>query len=119
MEVITGIRTPFLAKFAEHQGAIANALDAKTAYEYGQDARHFAAMFPGLTVEGFSRQHVQDFVNSRIIGQGKARATVTKQVSGIRSYWTYLCSLDEALRERRPFADLIWPTPKSVQSQAD
>jgi hypothetical protein len=113
VEVITGTRTPFLAKIAEHQAAIANALDGKTAYEYGQDARHFAAMFPGLTVETFSRQHVQDFINSRMISQGKARATVTKQVSGIRSYWTYLCSEEESLRGRRPFAELIWPTPKS------
>ncbi len=106
-------RTPFLAKLADHQAAIANALDGKTAYEYGQDAHHFAAMFPGLTIEGFSRQHVQDFINRRMIDQGRARATVTKQVSGIRSYWTYLCSQDETLRERRPFADLIWPTAKS------
>jgi integrase len=113
VEVITGTRTPFLAKFDAYQAAIADALDGKTAYEYGQDARHLAAMFPGLTVEGFSRPHVQDFINSRMIGQGKARATVSKQVSGIRSYWTYLCSEDESLRERQPFADLIWPTPKS------
>jgi integrase len=113
VEAITGNRTPFLAKLTEHQAAIANALDGKTAYEYGQDVRHFSAMFPGLTVEGFSRQHVQDFINNRMIGQGKARATVAKQVSGIRNYWTYLCSQDETLRERQPFTDLIWPTPKS------
>jgi integrase len=110
---ITGTRTPFLAKIAEHQAAIANALDGKTIYEYGQDAAHFAAMFPGLTIEALSRQHVQDFINHRMISQGRARATVTKQVSGIRSYWTYLCSQTEELRDRRPFADLIWPTPKS------
>jgi integrase len=113
VETITDTRTPFLAKITEHQAAIANALDGKTAYEYGQDAHHFAAMFPNLTIEGFSRQHVQDFISRRMVDLGRSRATVTKQVSGIRNYWTYLCSLDEALRDRRPFADLIWPTPKS------
>ena len=61
------------------------------------------------------RQYVQDFINRRMIDQGKARATVAKQVSGIRSYWNYLVSLDELLRERRPFADLIWPTAKSTR----
>ena len=76
VEAITGTRTPFLAKIAEYRAAIANALDGKTAYEYEQDARHFAAMFPGLTIEVFSRQHVQDFINSRMIGQGKAKGTV-------------------------------------------
>ena len=115
VEAITGRRTPFLAKIAEYRAAIANALDGKTAYEYEQDTRHFVAMFPTLTIERFSRQHVQDFINRRIIDQGKAKATVAKQISGIRSYWTYLCRQDEALRERRPFADLIWPTPKSTR----
>ena len=114
VETITGTRTPFLAKIDGHHAAIANALDGKTAYEYEQDTRHFAAMFPGLTVEAFSRQHVQDFINRRMLDQGKARATVAKQVSGIRSYWNYLCSRDETLRERRPFADLIWPTPNRL-----
>jgi integrase len=113
VESITGNRTPFLAKISEHQSAIANALDGKTSYEYGQDIRHLAAMFPGLTIEAFSRQHVQDFINRRMLDQGRARATVDKQVSGIRNYWTYLCQLDETRRERRPFVDLIWPTPKS------
>jgi integrase len=113
VEVLTGRRTPFLAKLIDHQAAIANALDGKTAYEYGQDAHHFAAMYPDLTVESFARQNVQDFINRRMLDQGRARATVAKQVSGIRSYWNYLCSQDEALRERRPFADLIWPTAKS------
>lgn len=112
---ITGTRTPFLAKIGDHQAAIANALDGKTAYEYGQDVRHFAAMFPGLSIEEFGRQHVQDFINRRVIEQGRARATVAKQVSGVRNYWTYLCSQDEALRDRRPFADLIWPAPKSAR----
>ena len=115
VEIITGRRTPFLTKIDEYRAAVANALDGKTAYEYEQDTRHFAAMFPGLTVEGFARQHVQDFINRRMIDQGKARATVGKQVSGLRSYWNYLVSLDELLRERQPFADLIWPTPKSAR----
>ncbi|MGD0109121.1 MAG: hypothetical protein ABSC06_34565, partial [Rhodopila sp.] len=43
---------------------------------------------------------------------GKGHATVNKQVCAIRSYWAYLCSLDESLRERRPFGDLIWPKLK-------
>jgi hypothetical protein len=49
----------------------------------------------------------QDFVNERMVAQGKAKATVSKQVSGIRGYWDHLRSLDESLRERWPFADLI------------
>ncbi|MGO9998503.1 MAG: hypothetical protein ACLPKW_12270 [Acetobacteraceae bacterium] len=114
VEIITGTRTPFLTKIDEYRAAVANALDGKTAYEYEQDIRHFAAMFPGLTIEGFVRQYVQDFIKRRMIDHGKARATVAKQVSGIRSYWNYLVSLDELLRERQPFADLIWPTPKSA-----
>ena len=113
VEAITGRRTPFLAKIAEYRAAIANALDGKTAYEYEQDTYHFAAMFPGLTIETFSRQCVQSFINQRMITQHKAKRTVYKQVCGIRSYWNFLVSLDEPLRDRRPFADLIWPTPKS------
>jgi integrase len=113
VEAITGRRTPFLAKIADYRAAVAGALDGKTAYEYEQDTRHFAAMFPGLTSEGLSRQHVQDFIKKRMVDQGKARGTVEKQVSGVRSYWTYLCQQDEALRERQPFADLIWPMPKT------
>ena len=69
-------------------------------------------MFPSLTVEAFARQHVQDFINERMKVHGKARATVNKQVSAVRSYWNHLGSIDEALRDRRPFADLIWPNPK-------
>ena len=67
VEAITGQRTPFLAKIAEYRAAIANALDGKTAYEYEQDIHHFAAMFPGITVETFSRQRVQGFINQRMI----------------------------------------------------
>jgi integrase len=112
VEEITGNRTPFLAKITDYETAAAKGLDGKTAYEYGLDARHFADMFPSLTIEGFARQHVQDFISERMKVQGKARATVNKQVSAVRSYWNHLCSIDEALRERRPFADLIWPNPK-------
>jgi site-specific recombinase XerD len=68
-------------------------------------------MFPGLAIEGVSRQHVQDFINDRVVAQGKAKRTVVKQVCGIRSYWSHLCSVDESLRDRRPFAELIWPKP--------
>jgi integrase len=113
VEAITGRRTPFLARIAEYRAAVANALDGKTAYEYETDTHHFAAMFPGITVETFSRQCVQSFINHRMITQHKAKRTVYKQVCGIRSYWNYLVSLDGPLRERQPFADLIWPTPKS------
>ncbi len=113
--VITGTSTPFLAEFDNHQAAIAGALDTKTAYEYGQDVQHFAAMCPGLTLQALSRQHVQDFINRRMIDQGRGRSTVNKQISGIRSYWTFVCSKDGSLREQRPFSDLIWPKPKSVR----
>ncbi len=51
VEVITGNRTPFLAKIVDFKIALARELDAKTAYEYGQDTGHFASMFPDLTVE--------------------------------------------------------------------
>jgi plastocyanin len=56
-------------------------LDSTTVYEYRLDTHHFAVMFPGLTVEGFSRQHVHDVINKRMVDEGRARATVTKQVS--------------------------------------
>jgi hypothetical protein len=111
VEAITGYRTPFLAKITDYQTAAATGLDAKTAYEHGLDVHHFAAMFPGLAIEGVSRQHVQDFINDRVVAQGKAKRTVVKQVCGIRSYWSHLCSVDESLRDRRPFAELIWPKP--------
>lgn len=113
VEAITSTRTLFLSKIADFQTAIAKGLDAKTAYEYGLDVNHFAAMFADLTVEAFGRQHVQDFINDRMVAQGKARATVVKQISAIRSYWQHLCGLDESRRERRPFVDLIWPRRRS------
>jgi integrase len=115
VEAITGNRTPFLTKIDDYRAAVANALDGKTAYEYEQDTRHIADMFPGLTIEAFSRQHVQDFISERMVAQHKAKRTVYKQVCGVRSYWSYLCSQDEALRDRRPFADLIWPTAKTTR----
>ena len=52
MEIITGTRTPFLTKIDEYRAAVANALDGKTAYEYEQDTRHFAAMFPASPSRG-------------------------------------------------------------------
>ena len=111
VEALTGNRTLFLTNFTNYQAAIANGLDTKTVYEYGLDVHHLAAMFPGLTVQAFSRQHVQDFINERVVAQGRAKATALKQVSRIRNYWSSLCSTDESLRDRRPFTDLIWPNP--------
>jgi integrase len=113
VETITEHRTPFLAQLAGYRADVASRLDAKTVYEYGQGLQHFAAMYPGLTIEGFARQHVQGFINHRMMVQGKDRKTIAKLVSGLRSYWGYLCSLDESLRQRRPFADLIWHKPKA------
>jgi hypothetical protein len=60
-------------------------LDSTTVYEYSLETHHFAVMFPGLTVERFSRQHVQDLINKRMVDEGRARAIVAKEVSGIRS----------------------------------
>ena len=113
VEVITGNRTPFLAKIADFKTAMARELDAKTAYGYGQDTGHFAAMFPDLTIEDFSQQHVEGFIRARMVGQGKARSTVAKQISGVRSYWNHLCALDQNLRERRAFDHLQWPKTKT------
>jgi integrase len=113
VEAITGERTPFLAKVESYETDGIAGLETKTAYEYCLDVGHFAQMFPGLTVQGFSRQHVQDFINQRMIGLGKSYATVNKQVCAIRSYWAHLCSLDESIRERRPFAELLWPKTKA------
>lgn len=112
IETITGRRTPFLAKTADYEAADGKQLDSKTLYGYLLDLNHFANMFPGLTIEGLSRQHVQDFINTRMKREGKDRATVNKQVSAIRSYWRYLCSLDHSLSERHTFANLIWPNQK-------
>lgn len=112
VETITETRTPFLAKIIDYGDDAATRLDGKTVYEYVLSLQHFAAMFPGLTIEGLSRQNVQTFINERMVTEGRDRKTVGKLVGGIRSYWTYLCSLDEALREQRPFADLIWHKPR-------
>ena len=103
VETITGQRTPFLAKIAEYRAAIANALDGKTAYEYEQDTHHFAAMFPGLTVEAFARQHVQDFINRRMIDQRRpgrlsANKSAASEATGtILSHSTNYCVSDNHL----------------------
>ena len=83
-------------------------------------------MFPGITIETFSRQCVQSFINQRMITQHKAKRTVYKQVCGIRSYWNYPVSLDEPLRDRRPLTHLAHaqvprrkPTDPDFQIQDD
>ena len=115
VEAITGQRTPFLTKIGDYHAAVANALDGKTAYEYEQSIRHFAAMFPGLTIEGFSRQHVQDFINRRMIRRTRPRELSTNRSAVSAAIGRISAQQDEALRDRHPFSDLIWPTPKSTR----
>jgi integrase len=71
------------------------------------------------TLSSVTKKGVQEFVNKRLFDEGKAPATLKKSVSGWRSYWTYLKSLEIVPDDVDPFAVIYPPVSKKSEAKKD
>jgi integrase len=110
VKALTRVRTPFAARVDEFRTAHEGVLVQKTLYEYCIDIEKFAAA-QAIQIETFERKDVQAFIDTRC-GAGLSAKTVKKQLSAVRTYWTWLSRNDDALKARNPFDRIEWPKPK-------
>jgi len=96
--VATGDLVAFDARLGEYLGTLR--LEAKTVAMRRAIIEGFAEAFP--YVADVTRKAVQGYVN-RLLGVGKAVATIRHDLSNARQYWGYLQSVGDAPEDARPF----------------
>ena len=113
--------TPLAARLAEFRAAYQMRLAPKVLYEYCNEVEKFATGVKGsISVESFASADVQAFIDAR--AKLVSIVTIKKQVSALRTYWTWMAGHEPALRSRRPFDGIAWPKPvhkRSDPTQAD
>ena len=77
---------------------------AKTKDMQRADAKRFAREFH--SVQGVSRAQVRRWVVKRINEDGIAPSTVQRTLSGLRSYWRYLQTMEVVDEDHEPFSNL-------------
>lgn len=114
VQSITKRCTPFAAQVEAFKAEHAIRLAPKVVYEYALEIERFGTL-ADVSVETFSVQHVQRFIDAR--ATQVSTFTIKKQVSALRTYWTWLCHGDNALASRKPFDGIVWP--KAVRIRPD
>lgn len=102
------IATGQLVKMDEHLEEYLATLkkEAKTIDMQRKTVRRFSEAFP--YVSDVKRKDVQRWING-ILQQGRATATIRRNLSELRGYWSYLASIEVIPEDNLPFDKLTTP----------